>query len=62
MTPSLDRLYTALVEAQPATDRELSEDTRAAVRGALVALAREMQRPCPIVTRRERRKARRITP
>lgn len=59
MTPPLDRLYAALVDAQPDVDRELSEDTRAAVRGALVALARELRRPCPIVTRRERRKARR---
>ena len=51
----LETLYTALVEAMPATDSELSEDARAAVRGALVALARELHRPCPIVTRRERR-------
>lgn len=52
---TLDALYTALVEAMPETDRELSEDARAAVRGALVALARELRRPCPILTRRERR-------
>ncbi len=62
MTPALERLYQALVEAQPDVDTRLSEQTRASVRGAIVSLAAELQRPCPIITRRERRRARRPSP
>lgn len=55
MTTALQALYQALTEAQGDVDSHLSPDTRAAVRGALVALARELRLPCPIETRRERR-------
>lgn len=60
MTP-LRHLYEAMVAAMPDVDR-LPEDARAAVRGAVVVLARELKLPCPIVTRRERRRARRGLP
>lgn len=61
MTPALQALYAALADAQGDVDTRLSPDTRAAVRGALVALSRELRLPCPIETRRERR-ARLIRP
>lgn len=60
MTP-LRHLYEALTAAVPEIDR-LDDDTRAALRGAIVALSRALDLPCPIVTRRERRRARHERP